>query len=110
MAQELRSDGGCGGCFVARNQCCNTLLFIAEFFGVFDKDFAQTFVAGAGPAAPDEERRGLDSSGRGAGSVGSANLVPSYRARRSTDAERSSRTESVQPPSALLLTFLDRQS
>jgi hypothetical protein len=65
MAQGLRCGRGFVGRFVARSECCYALLFVAEFFGVFDKNFAQTFVAGARAAALDEKRRGLGSSGNG---------------------------------------------
>jgi hypothetical protein len=110
MAQELRSDSRFGGRFFARSQCCYALLFFTEFFGVFGKNFAQTFVAGARPAAPYKDGRGLDSSGRRGCSLRGAHVVSAHRARRSAHAERSSRTESLQPPSAILLTFLGFQS
>lgn len=110
MAQELRSHGRSGGRFVARGQCCDALLFFAELIGLLRQNVAPTFLAGAGPAAPDEKRRGLDFSGRGHCGLQSAYFVSAYRARRSTHAERPSGTESVQPPSAILLTFLRCQS
>ena len=110
MAQELRGDRRCGGRFFAGSQCGYTLWFIAEFFGVCSKNFAQTFVAGAEPAAPHKERRGLDASGCGEGNLRGANFVSAYCTRWVPYAERSSRTELVQSPSAILLTFLDCSS
>jgi len=110
MAQELRCDHRYGGRFIAGSKCGYALLFTAEPVGVCSKNFAQTYVAGAKPAAPDEECRGLDASGRGDCNFRSANLVSADRARWAAHAERSSRTEFVQPPSTILLTFSRCQS
>lgn len=95
MAQELRRDGGFGRRFFAGTERRNALLFFAEVFSLFRKSVSQTFVAGTGPAAPDEERRGLDSSGRCDYRPRSANLISARCARWCSHAERSSRTEFV---------------
>jgi len=110
MAQELRCAHRCGGCFIAGSKCGYALLFTAESVGVCSKNFAQTYVAGAEPAAPDQDRRGLDASGRGDCNLRGANFVSAHRTRWASYAERSSRVESVQPSSAILLTFFRCQS
>jgi len=110
MAQKLRCDHRRGGSLFAGRQRGYALLFIAQRFGLCSKNLAQTFFAGAEPAAPDEDGRRLDASGRRDSNARGANLVSAHRTRWAAYAERSSRTEFVQPPSAVLLTFLGHSS
>jgi hypothetical protein len=88
MAQELRCDYRCRRRFFAGGKCGYALLFTAERVGVCSKNFAQTYVAGAKPAAPDQDRRGLDASGRGDCNPRGPDLVSAHRSRWAAHAER----------------------
>lgn len=95
MEQELLRGRGFARRIVARRKCRDAVLFSAEFVGLFWSIGSQAFGAGAEPAAADEERCELDSSGGAHRRSGGAEFVSARRTCRASHAQRSSGTEPV---------------
>jgi hypothetical protein len=84
MAQELLCDCCFPRCVFACRERGDSLLCAASF-GIFRKNLAQAFVAGAKPAAPDQEFGELDASGRALWCAASANFLSPHRPRWTSD-------------------------
>jgi hypothetical protein len=82
MARQLLYDRRFARRIFAHRKCRDSLLFSAEFVGLFSKKRARTFVAGTNPAAPDEKRSELDASCGPDRRLGSADVLPADFARR----------------------------
>lgn len=105
MAEELfRGDRPPRG-VVDRSQCRYPVLLASRLFSVRSKNVAQTFVARAESPAANEEHGQLDARRCPQHGAGSTEFVSPHCARWSAHAQRSGRTEPVQPSSTLLLNF-----
>jgi hypothetical protein len=104
MAQELLCDRGFFCCDCACGERCYSLLFCAKFF-LLGKDRAGAFVARARPAASNPQRRQLDAASGAIRRPASSNFFSPHCPGWASRTQRAPRNQSVQSPTAFLLTF-----